>query len=88
MEWRAHMNREWVLFHLREAEEELRRTIAEIESTPEYGYGEFIVAITHAYHHINTAWNSKNESQARVNACVEEDFQQWRQFPSDVYLGA
>jgi hypothetical protein len=26
------MNRDWVLFNLREAEEEIRRTIAEIEA--------------------------------------------------------
>lgn len=81
------MNRDHVLWHLREAEDELRRTIADIESTPDYGYGEFVVAITHAYHHLNTAWNAKDESPARVAACVETDFRQWRQFPSDIDLG-
>ena len=81
------MNRDWVLFHLREAEAELRRTIAEIEATPDYGYGEFSAAIAHAYHHLNTAWNSKGESEARVEASVEADFLQWRQFPTDIYLG-
>ena len=82
------MNRDWVLFHLREADDELRRTIAAIESMPDYGYGEFVVAMTHAYHHLNTAWNSKDESQGWVDACAEADFQQWRQFPSDIYLDA
>jgi hypothetical protein len=42
------MNRDWVLFNLREAEEEIRRTIAEIEAVPDYGYGEFVVAMSHA----------------------------------------
>lgn len=82
------MNRDWVLFHLREAEEELKKTIAEIEATADYGSGEFLVAVTHVYHHVNTAWNSKTESHARVEACEEADFFQWRQFPTDVYLGA
>ena len=81
------MNREWVLFHLREVEAELRRTIAEIEATPDYGYGEFSVAIAHAYHHLNTAWNSKDENDAKVEASAEADFQRWRQFPTDIYLG-
>jgi len=34
------MNRDWVLSHLREAHDELRRTIAEIESKADYGQGE------------------------------------------------
>ena len=82
------MNREWVLFHLREVEAELRRTIDEIEATPDYGSGEFSVAVTHAYHHLNTAWNSRDESEAKVQACEEADFLRWRQFPTDIYLGS
>ena len=58
------INSDWVLFHLREAEEELKKTIAGSESTPDYGYGEFIVAVTHVYHHLDTAWNSKTKNQA------------------------
>jgi hypothetical protein len=82
------MNREWVLFHLREAQEELRRTIAEIESTSDYGPGEFSVAVAHAYHHLNTAWNARDEDPAVVEAGSETDFFAWRQFPSDIYLGS
>jgi len=81
------MNRDWVLFHLREADEELRRTIAEIESTPDYGTGELIVAMTHAYHHLNTAWNSRDKSQAEVASHSERDFADWRQFPQNLPLG-
>ena len=64
------------------------RPVDEIEATPDYGYGEFSVAVTHVYHHLNTAWNSKTESQARVAACEEADFFLWRQFPKDIELGA
>jgi hypothetical protein len=81
------MNRDWVLFNLREAEAELRRTIAELESTPDYGVGEFSVAMAHAYHHLNTAWNSQNASAAAVQECAKDDFDRWRQFPTDIYLG-
>jgi hypothetical protein len=45
------MNREHTLWHLQEATEELQRTIREIENEPEYGYGEFSVAMQHLYHH-------------------------------------
>jgi hypothetical protein len=40
------VNRDWVLHHLREAHEELGRTIA--ESDPEYDVGEFMVAMHHS----------------------------------------
>ena len=57
------MNRDYVLFHLREAQCEIERTITEIESGPSYDYGEFVVAITHLYHHINTAWKRPRFNQ-------------------------
>jgi hypothetical protein len=78
------MNRDWVLSHLREAHEELQRTIAEIESKADYSHGEFLVAMTHAYHHLNTAWNAKDEYQDRLDSCVEADFHRWRGFPPDL----
>jgi hypothetical protein len=78
------MNRDWVLFNLREAQEEIQRTISEIEQDPGYDFGEFVVAMGHAYHHLNTAWNSRDESQTAVEACSEGDFQRWRQFPADL----
>ena len=81
------MNREWVLFQLREGQEELNRTIAEIAADPDYDVGEFIVAMQHLYHHLNTAWNSRDETPARVEAAGEDDFYTWRRFPDDIYLG-
>lgn len=78
------MNREHTLFHLREALEELQRTIAALESTPDYGDGEFSVAVEHLYHHLNTAWNARTASVERTVTCSEDDFIRWRQFPSDL----
>lgn len=78
------MNREWVLFNLREAAEELNRTISDIERTPDYGDAEFSVAIQHLYHHVNTAWNGRDASPERATACAEGDFDVWRQFPTDI----
>ena len=81
------MNRDWVLFHLHEAEDELRRTISQLRSNPDYDRGEFIVAMKHAYHHLNTAWNAQDAPTAAVQECAEEDSFRWRQFPTDIYLG-
>ncbi len=38
------MNKNWVHFHLREALEELNRTLSEVESNPDYDEVEFEVA--------------------------------------------
>lgn len=75
------MNRDAVLFHLGEAKEELGSTIAEIESNPEYGFEELQVAISHLYHHINTAWNGRDVSLEAFQRCSQEDFDKWRKFP-------
>ena len=80
------MNRDYVLFHLREAADELARTIAEIEADLEYDYGEFVVAATHLYHHLNTAWNAQDSEPHRTDTCSEADFAQWRRFPTDLDL--
>lgn len=80
------MNKEWVLFHLKEALEEIESTIKEIESEPEYDEPEFSVAIAHLYHHVNTAWNSRHSSDEETEECSESNFNEWRQFPSDVAM--
>jgi hypothetical protein len=41
------MNRDVVLFHLREAAEQLNETIGDLEGTNEYGIEEFQVEMSH-----------------------------------------
>ena len=82
------MNKEYVLYNLREAAEELRRTIAEIEADSDYHDEELQAATAHAYHHLNTAWNARHASAAQVEACSRSDFARWRQFPSDIDLSS
>src|SRR5207245_9495991 len=81
--WKIPMNKDHVLFHLQEAREELDRTIRDLRENPGYDYGEFVVAMTHLYHHVNTAWNARDVSHERAETCSEDDFRQWRQFPTD-----
>jgi len=80
------MNRDWVLFNLREATKELTRTIVEIETNSEYDDTEFSVAMQHLYHHLNTAWNGRGTSPERAARCSQEDFYAWRTFPTDIPL--
>jgi hypothetical protein len=81
------MNRAWILSHLREAHEELTRTIARIDAGPDFDEIEFEIAIAHMYNHLNTAWNSRAESDQRIAAMSEEEFYAWRAFPLDISMG-
>ncbi len=78
------MNKDYVLFNLREAQEELLSTIRSMETEPDYGEGEFSVAMMHLYHHINTAWNAREATAKQAEDCSEQDFNAWRRFPSDL----
>ena len=80
------MNRDHVLFHLREAKEELDRTIGELTTTPDYASEELLVAMGHLYHHLNTAWNGREASPERTARAEKEDFDAWRKFPSNEEL--
>jgi hypothetical protein len=80
------MNKEWVVWNLKEAQKELTRTIADLESDSEYDYPEFSVAMAHLYHHLNTAWNSRDVSEQVASECSQENFDRWRQMPTDILL--
>jgi hypothetical protein len=80
------MNKDLVGFHIREANEELQRTVDEISKDPEYGEGELLLAMQHIYHHLNTAWNARDASHAEADPGTDEQFNRWGQFPADLPL--
>lgn len=84
------MNKDWIAFHLGEAAEQLQETVKNLSSDPDYSYGDLIVEISHAYHHINTAWNSRDASPAAVANHTDADYDEWQKMPSeeDLMMGA
>ena len=82
------MNKSVIIFHLKEAKEELDRTIVELETSPDYDAPEFQVAMSHLYTHLNTAWNGRDASAERHRECAQSDFDTWRKFPpsEDLFL--
>jgi hypothetical protein len=80
------MTKDYVLHNLKEAAEELGRTIREIETDSDYGEEEFEIAMIHLYSHLNTAWNGRHASPDQVKACAAADFKRWRQFPTDINM--
>jgi hypothetical protein len=77
------VNRELVLHHLAEAHEALSQMLKEARQDPEWGSGELIVELQHLYHHINTAWNARDSTNA-VGEASEVEFREWSAFPTDL----
>ena len=80
------MNRAVVLFHLREAAEQLKETVQNLESSGDYGTEEFQVDMGHLYHHLNTAWNGREQTDEQHQNCTEADFARFRKFPNESEL--
>ena len=81
------MKEESILGYLREAKQELDETITEIEQDNDFDPDGYYVSFQHVYHDLNTAWNSRKESDSKIQECTEEDVMRWRRFPSDFNLG-
>lgn len=80
------MNKGFILFNLKEAQEAIDRLLEQIQASQEYSFEELEVDIAHVYQHVNTAWNARAESDTASNQCSQEDFDRWRQFPSDLKM--
>lgn len=81
------MNKGLILSHLREAHEELTRTIATIDNSQAVDEIELEIALAHMYNHLNTAWNAREVSDQQFAAQSEEDFYRWRAYPADISMG-
>jgi hypothetical protein len=81
------MNKTWILSHLREASEELTRTIARIAADSSVNEIELEISLAHMYNHLNTAWNSRAVSDEQIAAQTEDDFYTWRAYPTDISMG-
>lgn len=79
------MNKRWVLFHLNDALEHLQRLIAALQ-TGSVTREEFEIALEHAYHHLNVAWNSRSITDDEAAHHSDTDFVTWRKFPRNLNL--
>src|SRR6266852_8869886 len=77
------MNRHALIFHLREAAEQLNDSLKAIERHRPYNEAALELAMGHIYHHLNTAWNGRNQTGKQFAECSEKDFNQFRKFPKE-----
>lgn len=77
------LNKRLILFHLKEAQEQIDATIQSLENDPTYEEKFSIeVDFQHAYHHLNTSWNSRHAPEDEVETIPI--FNTRRQFPNDI----
>ena len=81
------MNKALVLHHLAEAYEAIGQMLQDAREDPEWGIGELSAEMPHLYHHINTAWNARDSSNA-IGEASDDEFREWSVFPTDLDLFA
>lgn len=77
------LNKRLILFHLKEAKEQIDAIIQSLENDPTYEE-KFSIGLDfeHAYHHLNTSWNSRYAPEDEVETIPI--FNTRRQFPNDI----
>ena len=72
------MNYEMMKAHLREAHGALANLIAGVDGMSE---GRFKVELRHIYHHLNWAWNTRNQTWEEADGGDETQTRRLEQFP-------
>lgn len=78
------MNEPLILSNLEEAGEEIASLIADIQKRNGYTEHDLRIGITHAYHHLNVAWNAREVPMEEYCDLSDEQFYNWRAFPPDI----
>jgi len=76
-------NIELIADNIQEAKDELEDILSEINKNNDYSDVELKIALEHAYHHLNYAWNIRNVKTEKLLECSKEDFIEWSKYPKD-----
>ena len=76
-------NKYLIASNIEEAKEQLEEILKDIEEDKEYSEVELQIALEHAYHHLNYAWNIRNIEEARAEACSKSDYKAWSKYPAN-----
>jgi hypothetical protein len=80
------MNTRFIASNLKEAEQDLQRLTARAAAGEDISFEDFHVAMAHIYHHLNSAWNGRNITDAEWRECTDENYKKWESFPRDLPL--
>lgn len=77
------MFKDYALFNLTEAKEAIEQLMAEMQSDPDYDYGNYFVDMQHIYWHINSAWNGRDFDSSK-SELTDELYDSFIKFPPDL----
>ena len=78
------LNRDIILHNIAEAREELQNIEKMLNSDQRLDPITFQVAMQHAFHHLNFAWNIRHWPTRRYANLSHADFEQAGSFPDDL----
>jgi hypothetical protein len=78
-------NKEIMKANISEAKEELEEIEKRLEKD-DYDEVELRIALEHAYHHLNYAWNIRNVSEEELVQHTDKDFKKWSRYPKEDIL--
>ena len=71
-----------VTSNIQDVREELDRLQSKMVSTRKPSEIEVELALRHAYHHLNMAWNARHAEMKTYKNLTDTDFTEWGQFPA------
>ena len=78
------LNWKIILSNISEAREELQSIESRIQSEKGFGEVEFQIALLHAYHHLNFAWNIRRVATKRYAHLTKKEFKKWGSYPKKI----
>ena len=73
---------------LREAREQLERLEQAAARPGTMSEGQLLVALSHAYHHLNFAWHIRRQPTSRYRNLAARDFNRWARIPKEVEIAS
>ena len=80
----SQLNHDIILLNINETFEELEGIKKKLESGV-LDEVEFQSLLQHVYHHLNFAWNIRNETTNAYSNLSDDDFYRWRKYPEDLF---
>lgn len=80
------MNERFIQSNVEEAHEELTKLLQHFASGEPLDFAGFHIAMAHAFHHLNSAWNGRNISDEDCREYTDETYAKLEAFPTDLPL--
>ncbi len=78
------MNWKIIAGDIKEAREQLEEIEKQIGGKDRPSESELLVMLSHAYHHLNFAWNTRRTSTKQYANLTDKEFNKWGKFPKEM----